>query len=321
MKLEEIGFYTLSDERARKATIDTQLMRCELILTDTCNFKCPYCRGLREDIKGTLPFSKALDALGLWCDDNLQNVRFSGGEPTMYEGLPWLVQYAKENGVKRIALSTNGSAENEYYKELIEAGVNDISISLDACCANFGEKMAGGIKGAWEKVVYNLRDLSKICYITTGIVVTDDNYEDLPDIVKFADELGVADIRVISAAQSNKMLEVAKLIPEEILLKHPILKYRVGNITGERNVRGIQEHDCSKCGLVLDDIASAGGYHFPCIIYMREGGDPIGKIGPNMRGERMLWYAEHNTHLDPICKGNCLDVCIDYNNKFEEFRK
>ena len=43
MKLEDIGFYTLTDERAANTCKDSRLSRCELILTDVCNFKCPYC--------------------------------------------------------------------------------------------------------------------------------------------------------------------------------------------------------------------------------------------------------------------------------------
>ena len=37
MKLEEIGFYTLNDDRAETAWIDTKLSRCELVLTSRCN--------------------------------------------------------------------------------------------------------------------------------------------------------------------------------------------------------------------------------------------------------------------------------------------
>jgi hypothetical protein len=39
MELEKIGFYTLSDERAENVTHETPLQRCELILTEDCNFK------------------------------------------------------------------------------------------------------------------------------------------------------------------------------------------------------------------------------------------------------------------------------------------
>jgi len=157
MKLEEIGFYTLNDNRCKRASADSQLMRCELILTDACNFKCPYCRGVRDDIKGTLPLEKAKYIVDLWAKDNLKNIRFSGGEPTVYKDLVELIEYTKSRGVEKIALSTNGSANFQLYQKLINAGVNDFSISLDACCSAFGDMMAGGIDGAWNKVIENIK--------------------------------------------------------------------------------------------------------------------------------------------------------------------
>jgi hypothetical protein len=70
---------------------------------------------------------------------------------------------------------------------------------------------------------------------------------------------------------------------------------------------------------VLDDMAVMGGMHYPCIIYMREGGDPIGKAGTcHVREERAEWSRTHAVQLDPICDRNCLDVCVDYNNRHEE---
>jgi len=98
----------------------------------------------------------------------------------------------------------------------------------------------------------------------------------------------------------------------------PILNYRINTLKEERHVRGLRDSDCNKCWLAIDDMATAGGYHFPCIIYMREGGDPVGKVGPNMRQEREERIKQHDSQKDPICKAMCLDVCIDYNNKAAE---
>ncbi|MFA7287406.1 MAG: radical SAM protein [Melioribacteraceae bacterium] len=312
MKLEEIGFYTLSDDRAMNSSATSPLWRCELILTDECNFKCPYCRGLRSDIAGELPFDSAMETLKYWVKDGLKNVRFSGGEPTLYPGLDLLIKFCKENNVENIAISTNGSADIDYYKYLIKCGVNDFSISLDSGCCSIGDKMTGGITGAWNKVVDNIRELSKITYVTVGVVFTDDNVYDAHNTVRLADSLGVSDIRVIPAAQYDKALKMLTEVSPNLINKYPILKYRANKVQNGEHVRGLGGSK-NLCRLVLDDMAVAGGYHFPCIIYMREGGDPIGVVGKNMRKEREEWMYNNPPHKDKICSKMCLDVCVAFN--------
>lgn len=315
MKLEDIGFYTLCDERAFNSSEKSRLWRCELILTDRCNFKCPYCRGLRNDISGEMPFERAEYVVKEWIKNGLKNVRFSGGEPTLYPNLEKLIAMCKDGGVEKIAISTNGSASKEKYTRLIEAGVNDFSVSLDACCAAVGDKMAGGVNGAWDKVVDNIRWLADRVYTTVGIVVNEENISTSIETIRFADTLGVADVRIIPSSQYDKMLVELSKLSGEFLDKHPILKYRVTNAKNGLHVRGLKDTDCKQCKLVLDDMAVAGKYHFPCIIYMREQGDPIGEVNDNMRQDRKSWMESHDCFADPICKKNCLDVCIDFNNK------
>jgi molybdenum cofactor biosynthesis enzyme MoaA len=316
--LENIGFYTLSDDRCKNASSTSPLMRCELVLTDACNFKCPYCRGQRKELRKHMSLVDAMNVVDLWVAEGLENIRFSGGEPTVWKGLVELVQYTASKGVNRIALSTNGSASWEMYSELIAAGVNDFSVSLDACCSAFGDKMAG-VDGVWNTVVQNIKKLSEHTYTTVGIVVTDETVNDLKEIVEFAATLGVSDIRIISAAQYNKVLDVAQTISDDVYNKYPILKYRINNVMNGINVRGIEETDSHKCWIALDDMAVAGDYHYPCIIYLREQGNPIGKVGPNMREERLNWVKSHDTHNDPICKKNCLECIVQYNRDYRDF--
>ena len=143
--LEDIGVYTLSDYRASQCSSISPLWRCELLLTDRCNFHCVYCRGLRRDCSGDMPLNTALDVIDYWVKGGLKNIRFSGGEPTLYLHLPDLVHRCKFNNVEHIAVSTNGSAPLSYYQNLIEFGVNDFSISLDSGCCSIGDRLAGGI--------------------------------------------------------------------------------------------------------------------------------------------------------------------------------
>jgi len=205
--LKNIGFYSLSDERCKNTSETSQMKRCEMIITEYCNFKCPYCRGLKDWVYGDrklkmLSLEEIKRYIDLWCEPlPLENIRFSGGEPTLHPDIVEIVRYAKSKGIKRIAISTNGSNKSELYFDLVQAGVNDFSISLDACCAEDGDKMAGEIKGSFDKVVESIKFLSKLTYVTVGVVLTSDNVQRTIDTIKFADSLGVSDIRIISASQ------------------------------------------------------------------------------------------------------------------------
>jgi MoaA/NifB/PqqE/SkfB family radical SAM enzyme len=274
---------------------------------------------MRPDLRGALSWDDACRVVDLWIADRLRHVRFSGGEPTLWPRLPDLCARCLDGGVERIAISTNGSADLALYRALIDAGVSDFSVSLDACCASLGDAMAGGRVGAWTHVVESIRFLSAHSYTTVGIVFTEDNWRHAADTVAFADSLGVSDIRVVSSAQLHKALTQLAALPDSILRKYPVLRYRIENVRDGRDVRTMCESDCGTCRLALDDMAVAGSKHFPCIIYLREGGDPIGDVGPQMRTERAEWVKHHDAHADPICSKMCLDVCIDYNNRANEF--
>ncbi len=175
---------------------------------------------------------------------------FSGGEPLTYKNLDDLVWYCRYRGVKRIAVSSNGSFPIDNYLKLIETGVNDFSISLDACCAAKADKMAGinlSDSGKWERVTYNIVEIAKHVYTTVGIVLTDENASQVCDIVRYAHGLGVQDIRIIPAAQEGNMIAGVEHIPQDILDAHPILAYRVANLLAGRPVRGINKYDTHRC--------------------------------------------------------------------------
>lgn len=312
MKLEDIGFYTLSDGRADNACQTSNLYRCELILTSRCNFRCPYCRGAGGK---DLSFIDAELVVRQWAADGLKNIRFSGGEPTLYDKLSDLCKLSRFLGIERVAVSTNGSATKDVYNKLLDNGVNDFSISLDACCSEDSNQMSGGVKDFFDIITTNIQQLSTQTYVTVGVVLTDTNKNTVNNIVSLANRLGVSDIRVIPAAQDGAYLSKI-VVDSNIVAKYPILKYRLNNIQIGRPIRGLREGDARQCGLVLDDMVVSQNNHYPCIIYMREGGQAIGSTNANMRSERQAWYEKNNTFCDPICRSNCLDVCVDYNNRF-----
>jgi molybdenum cofactor biosynthesis enzyme MoaA len=284
------------------------------VLTGRCNFRCPYCRGLTDPCRGDAPADQARHVLQEWQRHSLKHVRFSGGEPTLHPSLPDLVAQAAGTCV-RVAVSTNGSAPIARYEDLVRRGASDFSVSLDACCASTADAMSG-VPGRWDLVCRNIARLARITYVSVGVVLTEANLDEAAGIIRLADSLGVADIRLIPAAQWSRTLARIEAAPE-VLARHPILAWRLENLAAGRPVRGLRPGDNHRCPLVLDDMAVVGDRHWPCIIYLRERGAPIGRFTgiEEVRRQRLAWFLEHDTHADPICAANCLDVCVAYNNR------
>lgn len=319
MKLEKIGFYTLSDKRAKELNYNSSLKRAEILLNNVCNFNCVYCRDKKGDY--ILDLEDVYRYIDILADNDIENIRFSGGEPTMYKYLFKVIYYTKKrcNNIKNIAISTNGSGSYLYYKDLVDFGVTDFSISLDSCCSDIANKMAGK-NIDFKNICNNIKGLSKLCNVTIGVVLNEKNINDVQEIIKFCDGLNPSDIRIIPSAQFNNKLYNFD-IDKKILNKYPILKYRINNIKKNKLVRGLTKKDNNKCPLILDDLAIRGNYHYPCIIKLREGCNPIGEMDYSIRFKRYEYYKEHNVYDDEICRKNCLDVCVDYNNKVKKVNK
>ncbi|MDQ5910368.1 MAG: hypothetical protein QG599_2464 [Pseudomonadota bacterium] len=79
----------------------------------------------------------------------LKMLQFSGhGEPLLNKSLPKMIALAKEKGVtERIVVTTNGTLLNETkFRNLIDAGVDEIRVSLDCITPEIYEKVKGADK-------------------------------------------------------------------------------------------------------------------------------------------------------------------------------
>ena len=107
-----------------------------LSLTDRCNFRCTYClpQGYRKD--PSLPAELSRDEmrravqgfarLGLW------KLRLTGGEPTVRADFDDIVRdMAGVDGIRRIAMTTNGYRLAERAGQWRKAGVDAVNVSID----------------------------------------------------------------------------------------------------------------------------------------------------------------------------------------------
>ena len=319
MKIENIGFDEVTDKRIRNACPNLEWNYCEFAVTSKCNFKCKYCNKFTGEFSKDLSLDDIKKNISVLSENKLKYIHFTGGEPTVRKDLCEIVKWAKLCG-SRVGISTNGSADTDLYRKLVDNGVELLSISLDANSENINSVMSGK-NNIFDTVVHNITEMAKITKVTIGTVINDNNVNEIEKIILFISDLCVNDIRISSATQYNKMLNID--LPKKLLNKHPILNYRISNFKNDRNMRGTCGTDCKNCWMVVDDISIVGKYHFPCMVYAREKGQPIGVISDNntIKKERFDWLKNHDCTKDPICNKFCMDFKIDYNNKFSKINK
>lgn len=110
-------------------------------VTDRCNFRCVYC--MPKEIFGPdYPFLSqsellTFDEIGrlaaLLSELGVRKIRLTGGEPLLRPRLERLVeQLASIPGLSDISMTTNGSILAKKAEALSQAGLNRVSVSLDA---------------------------------------------------------------------------------------------------------------------------------------------------------------------------------------------
>jgi GTP 3',8-cyclase len=105
-------------------------------VTDRCNIRCFYCMP-DENLQfkprhELLTFEEIQRFVGLVAQRGVKKLRITGGEPLVRAGLPELIrQLSSTPGIEDIAMTTNGILLAEHARELREAGLNRLNISLD----------------------------------------------------------------------------------------------------------------------------------------------------------------------------------------------
>lgn len=106
-----------------------------LSVTDRCDFRCSYCMPLKMKFlpkKMIMSLEECLRVARVFSLMGVHKVRLTGGEPLVRPGIAGLCgQIAALPGVSEVALTTNGSQLPKLARELKDAGVRRVNISLD----------------------------------------------------------------------------------------------------------------------------------------------------------------------------------------------
>ena len=162
-------------------------------VTDRCNFRCRYCMPRERFGKEHkfLPKSNILSYEEIQkfvtaCKPlGLSKVRITGGEPLLRRDLPSLVRQISGLGLE-VALTTNGSFLKREASRLSEAGLDRVTISLDAIDQHLHSKITDSsvtvsdiLEGIEEATRSGLGPVKVNCVVQRGV-----NESQIPKLVR-----------------------------------------------------------------------------------------------------------------------------------------
>lgn len=167
-------------------------------VTDKCNYRCGYCmpeQGAHPEGRHTeyLDFDELARIIKAFVELGVTKIRLTGGEPLVRKGIPEFVEQINQNeGLKEIALSTNGHYLPRYAKALKEAGVQRANISIDSLKPKLFKEITRG--GDLEKVLAGVdagleAGLSPIKF--NMVVMKGTNDSEIESMVDYGIEKGV----------------------------------------------------------------------------------------------------------------------------------
>jgi len=163
-------------------------------ITNRCNLRCPPCFA-NAGRSGYVyePSKEQIRDMLL----NLRNnkpvptyaIQFSGGEPTLRDDLPELIEMAKELGFLHIEVNTNGirfANDFDYAQKVWEAGANTIYLQFDGTDDNIYKKTRGvPLFEKKLKAIENWRKLNGIIVLVVTLIKGVNDHH-LGEIIKFA---------------------------------------------------------------------------------------------------------------------------------------
>jgi cyclic pyranopterin phosphate synthase len=131
-------------------------------ITDRCNYKCVYCRtGEHGAQYPELAIAEYLRLIGLFVSLGITKVRLTGGEPLLRRGLLDLLRELARlrtlsGEALDLALTTNGHLLDGLAQPLKDAGLNRITVSMDAVDAPAFERITR-VPGSFPAVLAGIR--------------------------------------------------------------------------------------------------------------------------------------------------------------------
>lgn len=253
-------------------------------VTDACNLRCAYCMppdGMKEcPCRQAMSADEFVEIARAAAGLGMKKLRITGGEPLVRSDIVSLVrELGRIPGIEDMSLTTNATLLAPIARELYEAGIHRINISLDTVDAQKYEKITRGgrLSDALDGIRAAFEVGMKPVKLNTVLIggFNDDEIEELalltlryPVQLRFIELMPIGDTKgefsadayLPDSAVLDKLPQL-EAIPSE---KHTVARlYKLPDAKGEIGlISPLSNHFCAECNRLR---LTADGCLKPCL--------------------------------------------------------
>lgn len=244
-------------------------------VTDRCNLRCIYCMP-QEGIKlfphdEVLSYEEIIRIAKAGKNIGIDTVRITGGEPLIRKNLPYLIEQIKNiEGIKDLAITTNGILLGKMLDKLLSAGLKRVNISLDSLkrerffYITRQDALHDVLNSVEKSIEVGLSPIKINMVVIKGL--NDDEIIDFvrltekyPLIVRFIEYMPWGSLerwdeqKIISAEEIKAIIkkEFGKILPANISSKGPADNFYINGFRGFIGfITPLSKHFCGKCNRI-----------------------------------------------------------------------
>jgi radical SAM protein with 4Fe4S-binding SPASM domain len=300
-------------------------LRMDMALTFRCQNNCVHCYagGPHETPELTTEQWKMvidkLSSIGVFI------LTFTGGEPTLRDDLPELLQYTQNKGMVS-GLITNGRhlKDKAYVDALEKAGLDFVQITLESHKPQVHDAMTKA-EGSWKETVVGIKNaVHSEIYVSTNTTLSKYNAADFLTTIDYIKELGVDAFGCNSLIYSGK----APAASNEFALSVEELKTLLPQVRDKANMLGLKflwytptqycEFDPVQLGLGIKSCTAAminacvgpNGDVYPCQSYFESLGNILTEPWDKIWNNPLAVKLRSRAYVEEKCR-DCgeLQVC------------
>lgn len=215
-----------------KDTFDREINYLRISVTDLCNLRCVYCmpeKGILDKKKHEeiITPERIEEIVSEAVKLGISKVRLTGGEPLIRGGIVEICRKIKAiSRINELCVTTNGVLLKEMAKDLFDAGVDRLNISLDTLNKDkyFRITRGGNINAVFE----GIEEAKKVGFKNikiNAVLIGGFNDDELMDFAKFSrdNDVVVRFIELMPIGQGKTMPDRSFLSNEKVLNEIPDL--------------------------------------------------------------------------------------------------